>query len=130
MQVITTTCMFNLTSTLHFRIPHCCTEEKSVRLRTHPCLTPDFIGKQLLKFDAPFLLPVEALNYLGEMLKNTMCIKSGPRGPQFRPTDSIKCFGQIRADNRHRFAHSRQLVNHKVRKRNSWRGDHQSSTSR
>ena len=38
------------TSSLRLRIAHCCTDVKSFVLRTHPCLTPKFIGKQLPHF--------------------------------------------------------------------------------
>ena len=42
------------TSSLHFRIAHCCTDEKSFGLRTHPCLTPEFVGKHFFFFSRLF----------------------------------------------------------------------------
>ena len=99
------------TSSLHSRIAHCRTDVQSFGLRTFPSHARVYrktIAQVRLTFNDfnAFLLLIKALNYPNQMFGNTMWSKSGP---QFRPIDSIKCFGQIQADNPNRFAHSQQL---------------------
>ena len=112
-------------------------------VKTHRYPTPEFIGKQLPKSVSPLPPHPPWLSWPVKQLPETLSRQKGVRekkkrtpscvqerhwiiqtkfwgntmwsnsGPQFRPI-SIKCFGQIQADNRNRFAHSQELVNHKV----------------
>ena len=98
------------TSNFHLSIAHCCTDEKLFWVHNAPLFHARIyritVAQICITFNAPFLLPAKALNYPDQMLGHTMCSESGP---QFRPIDSVKCFGQIQADIPHRFAHSQHL---------------------